>query len=74
VRYFGTTTVLHVKHGLTSAVRSPRVEWAFHRSMGRFYRAHQAGQRPAIDALVYAAVLTKFATVALRRGGKWARG
>ena len=64
VRYDGSATVLHVKHGLTGRRRTLRTNWAFHRSMGRFYRRWSAGRRPTIDLAVYAGVLARFAASA----------
>ena len=64
VRYDGSATVLHVKHGLTGRHRTLRVNWAFHRSMGRFYRRWSAGRRPLVDLAVYAGVLVRFAASA----------
>lgn len=61
VRYIGGATVVHVGHGVTGARRSVRVNWAFHRAMGRFYRRWEAGERPLLDLAVYAAVLLRFA-------------
>jgi N-acetylglucosaminyl-diphospho-decaprenol L-rhamnosyltransferase len=64
VRYDGGATVVHVKHGVTGRHRSLRTNWAFHRSMGRFYRRFDAGTNPALDAAVYVGVLAKFAVSA----------
>ncbi len=64
VLYVGGATVVHVKHGLTGRRRSLRINWAFHRSMGRFYRRFSAGDRPRLDAAVYAAVLARFVLTA----------
>jgi GT2 family glycosyltransferase len=47
-------TVVHVKGGTIGGDRSPRLEWAFHRGMYRFYRRHYAPERsPALNAFVY---------------------
>jgi N-acetylglucosaminyl-diphospho-decaprenol L-rhamnosyltransferase len=61
VRYEGSATVLHVKHGVTGRHRGLRTNWAFHRSMGRFYRRFDAGENPVLDAAVYTGILVKFA-------------
>jgi N-acetylglucosaminyl-diphospho-decaprenol L-rhamnosyltransferase len=66
VRYQGAATVIHVKHGITGRHRALRTNWAFHRSMGRFYRRFGAGEHPLLDAVVYAGVLAKFAVSAGR--------
>jgi N-acetylglucosaminyl-diphospho-decaprenol L-rhamnosyltransferase len=65
VRYLGAVTVLHVKHGTTGRHRTLRLNWAFHRAMGRFYRRFDAGANPAIDVAVYTGVLLRFAVSAV---------
>jgi N-acetylglucosaminyl-diphospho-decaprenol L-rhamnosyltransferase len=56
-------TVGHVKGGTVGGPRPPRLNWHFHRGMGRFYRRHYAPQRsPALNALVYLGILLKLAT------------
>jgi GT2 family glycosyltransferase len=56
-------TVMHVKGGTTGGERSPRLNWAFHRGMYRFYRKHYAAQRSAaVNAAVYAGIALKLAT------------
>jgi hypothetical protein len=53
-------TVVHVKGGTAGPHRSPRLNWAFHRGMYRFYRAHYAPDRSwATNALVYAGIAAK---------------
>ncbi len=53
-------TVIHVKAGTSGHVRSPRLDYAFHRGMYRFYRDHYAPRRSAVlNALVYAGILIK---------------
>ena len=55
--YEPAARALHVKHGTSGAVRSPRLVWAFHYGMYRFYRTHYAPQRnPAVNAFVYAGI------------------
>ena len=50
--YEPSATVVHVKAGTTGAVRSPRLNYAFHYGMFRFYRKHYAAQRArAVNAL-----------------------
>jgi len=71
VRYDGTVTAIHVKGGTAGKHRSFRANLHFHRGMGRFYRRHQAGANPALDAAVYAAVGAKFGVSAMRSA--WAR-
>jgi N-acetylglucosaminyl-diphospho-decaprenol L-rhamnosyltransferase len=54
--------VLHVKGGTTRGERSLRLNWAFHRGMYRFYRAHYAPDRPSLlNAAVYAGIGLKLA-------------
>ena len=67
VWYDGRVTVLHVKGGTTVTERRrarhraiPQTI-AFHRSMGRFYRKFHAGEHPALDAAIYAAIIGKLA-------------
>jgi GT2 family glycosyltransferase len=77
-RYEPAATVHHVKGGTTGGSRSLRLNWAFHRGMGRFYRAHYAPDRPApLNLLVYAGIGVKFASSVprslLRRRGARAR-
>jgi GT2 family glycosyltransferase len=55
--YEPTAEALHLKHGTTGALRSPRLVWAFHYGMFRFYRAHYAPERSqALSAIVYAGI------------------
>lgn len=65
VLYVGAATVIHAKHGLTGSPRALRTNWAFHRSMGRFYRRFSAGAHPELDAAVYAGVLLRFGLSAI---------
>ena len=55
--YEPAAEALHVKHGTSGALRSPRLVWAFHYGMFRFYRAHYASERSrAVSAIVYAGI------------------
>jgi GT2 family glycosyltransferase len=55
--YEPAAEALHVKHGTSGAFRSPRLVWAFHYGMFRFYRKHYAQKRSAaLTALVYAGI------------------
>lgn len=58
--YVGDATIVHVKHGVSGQRRGPRLNWAFHRAMGRFYRKFESGRRPWLDVLVYAGILAKY--------------
>ena len=68
VWYEGSATTVHVKGGLSKVRqhRPLRANYAFHRAMGRFYRKHRSGQRPLLDAAVYAAIVAKFVLSAVR--------
>jgi GT2 family glycosyltransferase len=55
-------TVVHAKGGTTPGGRSPRLQWAFHRGMHRFYKLHYAAARPwPVNAAVYAGIYAKLA-------------
>ena len=63
--YEPAALALHVKRGTTAGLRSPRLVWAFHYGMFRFYRTHYAPSRnPAVNGLVYAGIGAR-ATVVL---------
>jgi GT2 family glycosyltransferase len=58
--YEPSVQALHVKHGTSGSVRSPRLVWAFHYGMFRFYRSHYAPQRSRpMNGLVYAGIATR---------------
>jgi hypothetical protein len=58
--YEPSATVGHVKGGSVGGPRPLRLNWHFHRGMGRFYRRHYAaGRSPAMNALVYAGIAAK---------------
>jgi N-acetylglucosaminyl-diphospho-decaprenol L-rhamnosyltransferase len=60
--YEPDAAVMHVKGGTADRSRSPRLTWAFHRGMYRFYRRHYAPQRSAAaNALVYTGISVKLA-------------
>jgi GT2 family glycosyltransferase len=64
--YEPAATVIHVKAGTSGAVRSLRLNRAFHYGMYRFYRKHYAPERsPLVNAGVYAGIAVKFAGSAL---------
>ncbi len=61
-------TVIHVKAGTSGPLRSPRLDYAFHRGMLRFYRDHYAPRRnAAVNAAVYAGIAGKLAASQARR-------
>jgi N-acetylglucosaminyl-diphospho-decaprenol L-rhamnosyltransferase len=60
--YEPSVSATHVKGGSSGRDRRPRLNVAFHRSMLRFYRRHDAPERPAaVNAAVYAAIGAKLA-------------
>ncbi len=66
VLYDGTQSALHVKGGSAGTYRAVRPTVHFHRGMGRFYRRHQAGANPALDAAVYVGIGAKLAVTLAR--------
>ncbi len=59
--------VAHVKSGTAGEIRSPRLTYAFHYGMLRFYRKHYAGQRnPLVNAAVYAGIAVKLGVSLVR--------
>jgi GT2 family glycosyltransferase len=60
--YEPAATVIHVKGGTIAGERSPRLDWAFHRGMYRFYRHHYAPERSwPVNAAVYTGIAVKLA-------------
>jgi GT2 family glycosyltransferase len=58
--YEPSATVVHVKAGSSGPVRSPRLNYAFHYGMFRFYRKHYAATRGALlSAIVYGGIAVK---------------
>jgi N-acetylglucosaminyl-diphospho-decaprenol L-rhamnosyltransferase len=58
--YEPSVTVLHVKAGSSGRYRSPRLNYAFHYGMYRFYRKFQASERRALmNGAVYLAIAGK---------------
>ena len=65
--YEPSVRAIHSKGGTTSGRRDARLELAFHRGMGRFYRKHYAPERPdALNFLIYAGIGAKLATTVAR--------
>lgn len=61
---------LHTKAGTTGGRRGPRLDIAFHRGMGRFYRRHYAADgNPLLNLTVYAGIGAKLAISLLTRMG-----
>jgi N-acetylglucosaminyl-diphospho-decaprenol L-rhamnosyltransferase len=60
--YEPTVEVLHVKGGSSGRYRTPRLNYAFHYGMFRFYRKHYAPSRnPLLNGLVYGGIGGKLA-------------
>jgi N-acetylglucosaminyl-diphospho-decaprenol L-rhamnosyltransferase len=60
--YEPSVTVTHVKAGTSGPIRSPRLNYAFHYGMFRFYRKHYARRRSALtNGLTYAGIGVKLA-------------
>jgi hypothetical protein len=58
--YEPEVTVVHVKAGSSGPYRTPRVNYAFHYGMYRFYRKHYAPENnPLLNAAVYAGIAGK---------------
>lgn len=79
VWYEPSVTVLHIKHGSHGDIRTPKLDYAFHFGMARFYRKHYAPQRnAAVNATVYGGIYGKLgislAGGAVRRAGRSLRG
>jgi GT2 family glycosyltransferase len=60
VWYEASVTVGHVKAGTSGKRRTPRLDYAFHYGMLRFYRAHYAPERSRVlNAAVYVGIALK---------------
>ncbi|MFN8152209.1 MAG: glycosyltransferase family 2 protein [Solirubrobacterales bacterium] len=65
--YEPTSRALHTKAGTTEGRRGPRLNIAFHRGMGRFYRRHDApGNGALTNFAVYAGIGVKLAISLVR--------
>ena len=70
--YEPSVTVMHIKAGTSGAHRRPKLNYAFHYGMYRFYRTHYAADRTfLVNVVVYAGVgaklLLSLVTSAARR-------
>jgi GT2 family glycosyltransferase len=66
VWYEPSATATHVKGGSSGRIRGPRLVYAFHYGMYRFYRKHYASERnPALNLLVYAGIWTRMAATVI---------
>ncbi len=69
--YEPSATVIHVKAGTTGPVRAPRLNYAFHYGMYRFYRKHYAAQKSRIvNAVVYCGIAVKLLASMLNNAAK----
>jgi N-acetylglucosaminyl-diphospho-decaprenol L-rhamnosyltransferase len=60
--YEPSVTLIHVKAGSSGPVRSPKLNYAFHYGMFRFYRQHYAAtRRRFVSAAVYIGIAVKLA-------------
>jgi GT2 family glycosyltransferase len=71
--YEPSVAVTHVKGGSSGPIRSPRLNYAFHYGMYRFYRKHYAARsNGVVNALVYLGIIGKLlvsvARAAMRSG------
>jgi N-acetylglucosaminyl-diphospho-decaprenol L-rhamnosyltransferase len=67
--YEPSVVALHAKGGSSGPVRSPRLNYAFHYGMFRFYRKHYARRSAAaLNALVYAGIFGKLLVSWTRNG------
>jgi GT2 family glycosyltransferase len=58
--YEPSVEVVHVKGGSSGRYRAPRLNYAFHYGMYRFYRKHYAaGRNPLVNGLVYGGIAGK---------------
>jgi len=65
--YEPSVSVLHVKAGSSGRYRSPRLNYAFHYGMYRFYRKFYAPRRHALmNAAVYLAIAGKLGVSVVR--------
>jgi GT2 family glycosyltransferase len=65
--YEPSVSVVHVKHGTTGRWRSPRLVYAFHYGMYRFYRSHYAPRRNVlVNVAVYAGICAKLVVSLMR--------
>jgi GT2 family glycosyltransferase len=69
--YEPAAIVTHVKAGTSGPTRGPRLDYAFHYGMYRFYRDHYAEDRnPLLNGLVYAGIAAKLAVSQARAAGR----
>jgi GT2 family glycosyltransferase len=62
VWYEPSVTVVHAKAGTSGKYRKPRINYAFHYGMFRFYRKHYSSEHSrAMNSLVYGGIASKLA-------------
>jgi N-acetylglucosaminyl-diphospho-decaprenol L-rhamnosyltransferase len=62
-----SVTVMHVKGGSSGRIRRPRLNYAFHYGMYRFYRKHYAPRRSAlVNGAIYLGIAVKLGLSLLR--------
>jgi N-acetylglucosaminyl-diphospho-decaprenol L-rhamnosyltransferase len=67
VWYEPSVTVIHVKAGSSGRNRSPRLNYAFHYGMFRFYRTHYAKNHPpVVNAFIYVGIAAKLGISVVR--------
>jgi GT2 family glycosyltransferase len=75
VWYEPSVTVVHAKAGSSGPVRSPRLNYAFHYGMLRFYRKHYAHRRNALlNGVVYCGIATKLCVSLARNASRRVAG
>jgi hypothetical protein len=71
VWYEPSVTLVHAKAGSSGPVRSPRLNYAFHYGMFRFYRKHYAQQRsPLLNGVVYCGIAAKLGVSLVRNASR----
>jgi N-acetylglucosaminyl-diphospho-decaprenol L-rhamnosyltransferase len=69
--YEPSATVIHVKAGTSGKNRTPRLNYAFHYGMYRFYKKHYArGTNGFVNAMVYVGIGAKLALSVVRSAAK----
>ena len=65
--YEPRATVIHVKAGTSGPIRSPKLNYAFHHGMYRFYRDHYAPRRSSVlNGVIYLGIAARLAATLLR--------
>jgi N-acetylglucosaminyl-diphospho-decaprenol L-rhamnosyltransferase len=73
--YEPSVTVVHTKAGTSGKYRSPRLDYAFHYGMLRFYRKHYAPARnPLVNAAVYVGIAIKLTSSLITTSARRAYG